>query len=91
MTKTEAIVAARARINAQLSRNNPELAARFAEAGRLTDALRAKRGTLIGIAAEQGRFAVTETVTIGRKSVTKRLTPLQSYDECLQHMREMAG
>jgi len=88
MTKTEAIAAARARINARLS---PELAARFAEAGRLTDALRAKRGTLVGIAVEQGRFAVTETVTVGRKSTTVQLTPMQSYDECLQHMREMAA
>lgn len=91
MTKTEAIAAARARINARLSQTNPELAARFAEAGRLTDAMRAKRGSLVGIAVEQGRFAVTETVTVGRKSTTVQLTPMQSYDECLQHMREMAG
>lgn len=91
MTKTEAIAAARARINARLSQTNPELAARFAESGRLTDAMRAKRGSLVGIAVEQGRFAVTETVTVGRKSTTVQLTPMQSYDECLQHMREMAG
>lgn len=91
MTKTEAIAAARARINARLAQTNPELAARLKEVGDLTAALREKRGSLVGVAVEQGQFAVTETVTVGRKSTTTQLTPMQSYGECIQYMREMAA
>lgn len=85
--KTAAIAAARARINASLS---PELAAAIGETARITDALRVKRGTLVGMACKAGMFAVEETTTVGRKSTTVRHTGWQSYAACQQYMREMA-
>lgn len=63
----------------------------FNEARNLTAALRAQRGTLVAIACKQGLFAVTETRKEGRKSITERLTPLQSHGECLAYMRSMVG
>lgn len=63
----------------------------FAECRTLTTSLREKTGDLIGIAVEQGLFAVTVTTKEGRKSVTKQLTGWQSHGECVAHMRQMAA
>ena len=86
--KTAAIAAARARLAAKM---NPNLAATIGETASLTDAIRAKRGTLTGIACCGGLFAVEETTMVGRKSTTVRHTDWQSYAECVQYMREMAA
>lgn len=86
--KTAAIAAARARLATKM---NPQLAAILGETGALTDAIRAKRGTLTGITCNAGLFAVEETTTVGRKSTTVRHTGWQSYAECVQYMREMAA
>lgn len=65
--------------------------AAFQEARSLTATIKAKRGTMAGIAVEQGRFAVTETAKSGRKWHTERLTGWQSYAECLGRLREIAA
>lgn len=63
----------------------------FSECRDLTAAIRAKTGNLVGIAVEQGKFAVTSTALTGRKSVTTQLTGWQSHAECVVHMRQLAA
>lgn len=63
----------------------------FAECRELTAAIRAKTGESVGIAVEQGLFAVTSTTRAGRKFFTKQLTGWQSHGECVEHMRKMAA
>jgi hypothetical protein len=63
----------------------------FTECRELTAAICAKTGTLVGIAVEQGKFAVTSTAKEGHKSVTKQLTGWQSHAECVVHMRQLAA
>lgn len=88
MTKTQAIAAARARIQSKM---NPALAAVLAEVCILTDTLRAKRGTLVGISCENGLFAVEEVVTVGRSTTYRYLTGWQSHAECVEAMRQLAA
>lgn len=61
----------------------------FADIANMTKTLREKRGTLVGIACRNGKFAVTETVKVGRSSTTRQLTSWQSHAECVAHMRAM--
>ena len=63
----------------------------FTECRELTASIRAKTGALVGVAVEQGLFAVTATTKEGRKSITKQLTGWQSHGECVAHMRQMAS
>lgn len=61
----------------------------FAEIANITKTLREKRGSLVGIACRNGKFAVTETVKAGRSTTTRQLTCWQSHAECAAHMRTM--
>lgn len=88
MTKSEAIAAARARLNSKLP---AALAATLAEVGGLTDALRDKRGSLVGIVCKGGLFAVEESVTVGRSTTYRYLTGWQSHAECVEAMRQLAA
>ena len=63
----------------------------IAEVRALTDTLRQKRGTLVGVACAKGQFAVTETRKEGRKSITTYLTGWQAHYQCVDTMREMAN
>lgn len=70
---------------------NQTIAPIFAECRELTATLKARTGNLVGIAVEQGRFAVTSTRKEGRKYVTEQLTGWQSHADCVQHMRDMVA
>lgn len=62
------------------------MASPFAIARALTEQLRQVRGTVVGIAVNNGRFAVTET----RGSKTTHITGWQSHANCIEYMRQLA-